>query len=220
MIRLILLLALGQTPEATPTPVATPVPDTRPTNYSEDRAANVRRPLVTADDAPEDYVADRWRGTVPYDSATRNYSFHRVVLPAGPLTISNSNFSQAKAGTVVFFRVRDQGVNATANAAGDTITPDNRTPVAADVGCALRFAPAPGWTRGIYRVTARSGGAYVLDRAAAQANATGGRWRLVCPVRDFSAVTFDSCNLTNAWLPASVLRPTLTSCNTTQVDLP
>lgn len=213
--------AMGQdpTPESTPEPRVTPTPDpNRPAGFTEDAGGL----FVSAANAPEDYHQDRHRGTVVYDSARSNYSFHRVILPPGPLTITGANFSQALAGTVVFWRVRDTGPSSTVGGVGnrDLLTPTGRTVVNADIGCVVRALPSPGFIRGRYQIVGRSGAAWRLDRNVGAANASGAQWALVCPVRDFRNIAFEDCNLQNVWIPASTFRPTLSSSNVTQADMP
>lgn len=62
----------------------------------KDRKAEL--PLVRSDNRPADYKHDLNRGTVDYDPAWRNYSFHTVRIPAGS-EVRNANFSQAAPDT-------------------------------------------------------------------------------------------------------------------------
>lgn len=55
-------------------------------------------PPVANDCRPADYQHDLDRGTVDYDPTWRNYSYHRVRVPAGT-TIRGCNFSQARPRT-------------------------------------------------------------------------------------------------------------------------
>lgn len=48
---------------------------------------------VTAARRPLDYRNEKDRGTLQYDPAWRNYSFHRVEIPAGTV-VRGGNFSQ------------------------------------------------------------------------------------------------------------------------------
>ena len=222
MLEMLLALALAQspTPEPTPAPRPTPQPETRPSAYIEDRAPTDKKPFVTAAEAPEDYVADRARGTVVFDATRRNYSFHRVMLPAGPVTMRDSNFSQALAGTVTFWRSAGSGTAGALGVTGDLLAPNGYVPRAADRGCVVRVAPGRNRDRGRYRVTGVVGLAWRLERSAGEPLQAGIEWSVMCPVRDFTGITFERCNLVNVWIPSTAMRPTMVESNLTQADMP
>lgn len=222
---LALLLVAGtvcaQTPEPTPTPPVTPTPDpNRPPRVREDEESGL---LVSAAAAPDDYYQDRDRGMVRYTSDTSNYSFQRVALPTTrPLVITDANFTQALARTPTFWAKRDQGLNAATQANPVRLLPNGHTVVAGDVGCRVRIRPSGGaWTRGMYKITGLAAGnsVWVLDKAPAPASTSGGDWQEICPVRDFTGITFTDCNLCNVWIPTA-LAPTLNHCQRVQGDLP
>jgi len=213
--------AQNPTPEPTPTPTTTPTPDPAPPpGIREDGDSG---PTVTSQKAPDDYRANRDRGTVRYDADRLNYSFHRVLFPAvRPIAIAGVNFTQGQANTVVFWGLQDQGLASTlANAVRVRPGPGHIV-TDAEIGMRLRLQ-GTGVTRGVYvivaTVTVNGVKAWVVDRAPASPNTSGMSWQLIGPIRDFTGITFVGCNLRNVWLPSSTYRPTVTACNTYQSDL-